>query len=511
MIRIRRALLSVYDKTGIVSFAERLHEAGVEIISSGGTARTLREGGVPAIPVEELTGLPDLFGGRVKTLTPQIHGGLLLRRDRSEDLAQAEQHGIRPIDLLCVNLYPFADTVARAGDDAAQCIEMIDIGGPAMVRAAAKNHRHVVVVTNPERYEEIAARVRADGGIGEEEAARLGAEAFAYTGAYDAAIADYLTPVDAMPPHWVVGGSRRQTLRYGENPNQVAACYVGGGGFWPECRQLQGKELSYNNLGDLWSAWGSLREFESCASVVIKHGTPCGAALGETPREAFERARDGDALSAFGGIVLFNRPADAAAAQPLTEMFLEVVGAPGWSEDALAILKKKRRLRVLTLPATRTPEASRAVRGLGSALLVQTAMPPHTDTSAWRCVTEARADAEALAELDFAWRVVRHVKSNAIVFSRDRRTIGIGCGQTSRIDACECAVMKAERAGHELRGSVLASDAFFPFRDVVDRAAEVGTRWIVQPGGSRLDKESIEACNEHGIGMVFTDTRVFMH
>jgi phosphoribosylaminoimidazolecarboxamide formyltransferase/IMP cyclohydrolase len=472
---------------------------------------------VAVTPLDKLTGLPDLFEGRVKTLTPQIHGGLLMRRDQVRDREQAAQHGIEPIDLLCVNLYPFAETVARAGADRAACIEMIDIGGPAMIRAAAKNHAHVVVVTSPARYAELAAMLAESGGrVAAEAAAELAAEAFAVTAAYDATIHQYLADGAKPPPAWAAGGALLQGLRYGENPNQQAACYVSRQGFWLAKEQHQGKELSYNNFGDLWSAWQCLGEFSEPACVVIKHGTPCGVALGAGPAEAFRRARDGDALSAFGGVVLLNRPADQEVADLLAEMFLEVVGAPAWSAEARERLRKKKNLRVLTLPepaaTSAAPGAARwAFRSLGEAILVQSPMPAHRGAEHWQCVTDCAPDADTLTELDFAWRVARHVRSNAIVLTRAGQTLGLGGGQTSRIDAAEVAIMKAERAEHPTEGAVLASDAFFPFRDVVDRAAAVGVRAIVQPGGSRRDKESISACNEHGMPMMFTSERVFLH
>jgi phosphoribosylaminoimidazolecarboxamide formyltransferase/IMP cyclohydrolase len=516
VIEIQRALLSVYDKRGIVEFGRVLHGLGIEMLSTGGTARALKEAGLPVTALEQVTALPELFEGRVKTLTPQVHGGLLMRRDVAEDRKQAEQYGIAPIDLLCVNLYPFADTVASKADDRAACVEMIDIGGPAMIRAASKNHRHVVVVTAPEQYDGVATQLRArSGGFAERDAAQLAAEAFALTGAYDGTISRYLWTGDEMPRRWACGGSLLQSVRYGENPHQRASCYVDGTGFWSQMKQLQGKELSYNNLGDLWAAWGCLQEFSDCACVVIKHGTPCGVALGRAPAEAFQRARDGDALSAFGGVVLLNRPADEEVARLLAEMFLEVVGAPEWDAGASRVLAKKKKLRVLTLPeggpGGRQPGDTWAFRSLGEALLVQSRMPAHGGCGGWRCVTEREPSAAELAELEFAWQVVRHVRSNAIVFSREGQTIGIGCGQTSRIDACDVALMKAARAEHSTAGSVLASDAFFPFRDVVDRAAQAGARAIVEPGGSLRDKESIAACNEHGITMLFTGERVFMH
>lgn len=532
MIRVKRALVSVYHKTGIVDFARTLAELGVEIISTGATARELSSAGIPVVAIESVTGWPEMFAGRLKTLTPQIHGGLLMRRDNAQDRRDAEAHGIRPIDLLCVNLYPFAETVARAGDDRAACIEMIDIGGPAMIRAAAKNHHDVIVVSAPSQYAWVAAMLREHGGsLPRAIAARLACEAFATTAAYDADVFEYLwrdaveilvpgeDAGEAMPQHWAAGGERLAALRYGENPGQRAACYVSSAGFWRRITIHQGKELSYNNLGDVWAAYRCAREFTACAGVVVKHATPSGVALAATATEAFARARDADALSAYGGIVAVNRTGDADLATALAGMFLEVVAAPRWDPDALAILSKRRALRVLSIPdlaatsdsAALTPPLRFAFRSVGDGALVQTLMPPATPPASWQHVAGPAADAACLAELDFAWRVVRHVRSNAIALARDGATIGLGGGQTSRIDALDVALLKAGRSGHATAGSVLASDAFFPFRDVADRAAGNGVRAIVQPGGSRHDDESIAACNEHGIAMYFTGQRVFAH
>jgi phosphoribosylaminoimidazolecarboxamide formyltransferase/IMP cyclohydrolase len=514
MIVVQRALLSVYEKRGIVEFARALSTHGVEILSSGGTARALQAAGLAVTPLEKLTGFGDLFDGRVKTLTPEVHGGLLLRRDHAEDRRQAEAHGIRPIDLVCVNLYPFAETAARPDATRATCIEMIDVGGPAMIRAAAKNHRDVVVVTAPEQYAAIAALLAEHGGrFPREAAARLAGEAFARTASYDAAIHAYLRSDAELPAHWAAGGPRAGELRYGENPNQRAAWYRTGPVFWSDLRLHQGKEISYNNLADLWAGADALAEFRECACVVIKHRTPCGAALGESVTDAFARARDADSLSAFGGVVLVNRTGDGELARQLTEMFLEVVAAPEWTEEALAILARKKNLRVLGAPrAIRAGDrATLAFHSLGDAVLVQDPLPPPAPSEGWRRVTQAATDAEALQELFFAWRVVRHMRSNAIALTRAGVTLGLGAGQTSRIDACDNALAKAARCGHEVRGAVLASDAFFPFRDVVDRAAAAGVRAIVQPGGSVRDVESIAACDEHGLSMVFTGERAFAH
>jgi len=510
-IAIRRALFSAYDKAGIADLARALATRGVEILATGATAAHLRGAGIAVRPLEELTGFDDLFEGRVKTLTPAVHGGLLMRRDRAGDREQAAAHGIAPIDLACVNLYPFRETVARSAADREACIEMIDIGGPAMIRAAAKNHRHVVVVPSPARYAEVlAALPDGEASVPEALAARLAAEAFALTAAYDADVFRYLSG-DALLDSWAVGGTRWLPLRYGENPSQAAACYLTGGPFWMAVQVHQGKELSYNNLADVWAGWRAGRDFPECASVVIKHRMPSGIALGASPLEAFTRARDADALSAFGGVVLVNREGDAALARAASAMFLEIVAAPAWSAEALAIFARKKNLRVLSLPDPNGAMPRFDFYAAGDAALVQEALTVGSAPAAWSCVTRARAGDETLAELGFAWRVVRHVRSNAIALTRQRGTIGLGGGQTSRIDACEVALMKARRAGHETAGAVLASDAFFPFPDVVERAAQAGVCAIVQPGGSRNDAESIAACDACGLPMYFTGERVFAH
>jgi phosphoribosylaminoimidazolecarboxamide formyltransferase / IMP cyclohydrolase len=510
-IPITRALLSVYDKRGIVEFARSLAEQGIEILSTGATARSLAAAGIAVTPLETLTGFGELFGGRVKTLTPQVHGGLLLRRDDARDREDAAARGIAPIDLLAVNLYPFAQTVARAGAARAECVEMIDVGGPAMIRAAAKNHHDVVVVTSPDAYAAIAQQIRALGGaFPRAEAARLAAQAFAVTAAYDAEVFRYLADPGELPEVWAAGGARLLPLRYGENPNQLGTCYAPESGFWRGVRQEQGKQISFNNLADVWAGSQAMQEFAECGCVVIKHRTPSGLALAATPAEAFAAARDGDMLSAFGGVVVVNRPGNAALAELLAGMFLEVAAAPAWEKAALERLAKKKNVRVLTLPAA--PAAwPLAHTSIGEATLVQQMLPPPRAPEAWTCVTRRTPDAADLAELFFAWRVVRHVRSNAIAITRATRTLGLGSGQTSRIDACEIALHKAARAGHDIRGGVLASDAFFPFRDVVDRAHEAGLRAIVQPGGSLQDQASIDACDEHGLCMLFTGERAFAH
>lgn len=516
---VRRALLSVYEKQGIVEFARALAAHEIEILASGATAAHLAAHGIRVRTVEEYTGLGETFGGRLKTLTPKIHGGLLLRRKEASDVREAERQGILPIDLLCVNLYPFREAVARHPEDREGCIEMIDVGGPAMIRAAAKNHADVVVVSSPGQYERVVAELTSLGGrMTAKTAADLAMEAFALTSAYDAAVFRYLQGSahersERFLDHWATGGKRWMDLRYGENPSQPAACYSTGDSFWSLIRIEQGKQLSYNNLADLWAAWRALCDFPECAAVVVKHRTPSGLALAADPLEAYRQARDADALSAFGGIALVNRPGDLRLAEEMSQTFLEVVGAPGWSREALALLGKKKNLRVIELPspAAGAEEPALEYYSLGDAALVQGRMGPPAPPERWTRASKAGADEHTLKELFFAWRVVRHVRSNAIAVTRDGRTIGIGCGQTSRIDACEQAFAKANRSGHDADGTVLASDAFFPFPDVVRFAAEAGVRAIVQPGGSRNDAESVAACDEAGLPMYFTGERAFVH
>ena len=507
----RRALLSVYDKTDIVPFAQRLARLGFEILSTGGTFRTLTEAGVPATYVTEATGSPEVFGGRVKTLHPVVHGGILFRRDLPDHVAEAAAHEIVPIDVVAVNLYPFQQTIATPGVTLPDAVEQIDIGGPTMVRAAAKNHAHVAVVVSPSRYDAVASALER-GAMDAKLRQQLALEAFRHTATYDAAIASYLSEqfedsplaTELHQPLLKVGD-----LRYGENPHQAAALYR-----TPDTPELggatvhQGKALSYNNLVDLDAAVQAVAEFEEPAAVIVKHTNPCGVGRdSESLATAYARGLAGDPVSAFGGIVAFNRPVDASLAATLCERFFEVIAAPAFDEGALEAFASKKNLRIVEVPARRRPALVPRATWFGT--IVQDADARVSDLAeAWDVVTErAPTDAEAIA-LAFLWRVCKHVKSNAIVLGTDQSTLGIGAGQMSRVDAVELAVKKATAP---LQGAALASDAFFPFRDGVEAAAAAGVRAIIQPGGSVRDEEVIAACNTLGIAMVFTGHRHFRH
>lgn len=507
----RRALLSVYDKTNIVPFAQRLVALGFEILSTGGTFRTLTDAGVPATYVTEATGSPEVFGGRVKTLHPVVHGGILFRRDLPEHREEAAANGIVPIDVVAVNLYPFQQTVAAPGVLVPDAIEQIDIGGPTMVRAAAKNHAHVAIVVSPSRYDAVADALEA-GVLDATLRQQLALEAFRHTATYDAAIATYLaqqfdpTPLatEIHEPLVKVGD-----LRYGENPHQQAALYRAADA--PELGGAtvhQGKALSYNNLVDLDAAVQAVAEFDEPAAVIVKHTNPCGVGRdADALATAYARGLAGDPVSAFGGIVAFNRSVDGSLAATLCERFFEVIAAPAYTDDALERFREKKNLRIVELSSMVAPALVPRSTWFGT--LVQTADPRVSDhAEAWDVVTKrAPTDEEAIA-LAFLWRVCKHVKSNAIVVGTDQSTLGIGAGQMSRVDAVELAVKKATGP---LQGAALASDAFFPFKDGVEAAAAAGIRAIVQPGGSVRDDEVIEACNALGIAMVFTGHRHFRH
>lgn len=512
----RLALLSVSNKTGLIDLARSLvEEFGFDIISSGGTASALKEAGIPVTKVAEYTGSPEILGGRVKTLHPRIHGGILARRDVAEDLADLTANQIRAIDLVVVNLYPFEQTIAKLGVTLADAIENIDIGGPAMLRASAKNHAHLTVLCNPEQYNTYLAELRQNGG----EASlkfrqKCALETFEHTAKYDRAIANYLTSQSAeessLPEQFNVSGKELQTLRYGENPHQAATWYQSGTTptGWTTSTILQGKELSYNNLVDLEAARRLIVEFpETPAAAILKHTNPCGTALGTTISEAYQKAFDTDSVSAFGGIVALNRPIDTATATMLTKTFLECIVAPGCEPEAEEIIKKKAKVRVLILPDL-NQGPPQTVKIIAGGLLVQNSDNAVEETSKWRAVTDKQPTADELAELLFAWKVAKHVKSNAIVVTRDRTTIGVGAGQMNRVGSVKLAL---EQAGEKSKGAILASDGFFPFDDSVKTAAEAGIIAIVQPGGSMRDRDSIEAANQVGITMIFTDIRHFLH
>ncbi len=523
---VRRALVSVSDKTGLVPFAKRLAALGVELLSTGGTQRALAEAGLKVVPVGDYTQAPEILGGRVKTLHPRVHGGILYRRGLASDEADVKARDIPPIDLVVVNLYPFRQAVA-AGKAFAECVEEIDIGGPTMVRSAAKNAAHVGVVVDPSDYDAIAAELENGGELSRQTRFRLMQKAFAHTAAYDAAISEYLTAratEDAEPAHFpqtlAAVYTKAQDLRYGENPHQAGAFYRAG--VEPEeptvafAKVLQGKELSYNNLLDLEAALAGVKEFDDVACVVIKHNTPCGVALGATVAEAFVRARACDPVSAFGGIVALNRPVDAAAAKELTDLFLECVIAPGYDAAAREALAAKKNLRLLEAPRLaagraswrRRPEELRELRSIPGGLLVMDRDLGSIRREDCKVMTK-RAPTEAeWKDLLFAWKVVKHVKSNAIVFAKDDRTVAIGGGQTSRVESVKTAVMKAQL---DVRGSSVGSDAFFPFADGVEAIIQAGATAIIQPGGSMRDAEVIAAADKAGIAMVATGMRHFRH
>ncbi len=512
----RRALISVSDKSGIVELAQELECLGWEIVSTGGTARTLAGAGVTVTEASEVTGFPEILGGRVKTLHPKIHGGLLARLDLAEHRQQLAKQGISPIRLLVVNLYPFAQTISRPGVELAEAVENIDIGGPAMIRAAAKNFAHVAVVVNPARYGQVIAELSEKGAISEEMRFRLAAEAFTHTAHYDALIAGYLSArpesgAELFPQQLSLPLQKIQELRYGENPQQQAAFYALG---WKSqglaaARQLQGKELSFNNLNDLQAAWELLREFDEPTAVAVKHTNPCGVASDKTIEKAYQRAHDADPVSIFGGIVALNRPVSAAVATEMSKIFLEVVAAPAFDTEAREIFSRKKEIRLLEMaPAGPDEDREPELKKVSGGLLLQTVDREPVELSSARVVTERAPTGEEWRDLAFAQKVVKHVKSNAIVIAKGGCTLGVGAGQMNRVGAARIAL---EQAGEEAAGAVLGSDAFFPFPDTVEVAAEAGVTALVQPGGSQKDKASIEACNRHGLAMVFTGRRYFKH
>lgn len=513
---VGRALLSVSDKRGLVPFAQGLASLGIELVASGGTARALREAGLEVVDVATLTGSPEMLGGRVKTLHPRIHGGLLARRDHDGDRADIEAQQLRLIDLVVVNLYPFEATVARPDVTLADAIEQIDIGGPSMIRSAAKNQAHVGVVVDPDDYGALLEELRASGALCDATRGRLALKAFERTAAYDAAIHAYLAArggeaAEPLPARLRVDLSRVATLRYGENPHQAAALY---GRTLEIAEPLHGKELSYNNLVDVQAALALILDFEpeeSAAVAILKHNTPCGVGAGPTPLAAYERAFATDPESPFGGIIVCNRPFDLALARRVDEIFTEVLIAPGFDADAFELLRKKKNRRLLRFHPERVERGELEWRRVfGGVLLQQPDVSLEAPASA-RIVTARKPSEEELRALAFGWKVVKHVKSNAVVFAAEGRTLAIGGGATSRVDAIHNAVAKAARVGLELRGSTLASDAFFPFPDGLEVAAAAGIRAVVQPGGSLRDEQVVAAADRLELAMLFTGVRHFRH
>jgi phosphoribosylaminoimidazolecarboxamide formyltransferase/IMP cyclohydrolase len=515
-----RALLSVYDKTGIVEFARGLSAAGWEIVSTGGTLSTLHDAGIPALSVADVTGFPEILDGRVKTLHPRIHGGLLARRDLPDHVAALDAHGIVPIDLLAVNLYPFEATVRDQGIPEIDAVEQIDIGGPAMLRAAAKNFAHLIVLTDPNDY---AAALEAitSGKTTHERRRALAAKAFAHVAAYDTLVASYLRqdqqPDGEWPREISFAGRHVQTVRYGENPQQRGAAYrrltVGRSPIGVlDARQLHGQELSFNNLLDADAAWGAIRGLDSPAVSIVKHTIPCGLAARPLLADAFDAALAGDPVSAFGGIVALNREVDAETAAHIVQTMFHVIIAPGFDEEAFARLSRKKQLRLLAMPAegegADAPSRALDIRPIRGGLLVQDADDQATDASTWQTVTQRAPTDEECADLRFAWEAVRHVKSNAIVLVKDRAIVGVGSGQPNRLESVEIAIKKA---GERAAGSVLASDAFFPFPDGLEAALSAGVTATAQPGGSVKDGEVIAAADRAGAAMVFTGVRHFRH
>jgi phosphoribosylaminoimidazolecarboxamide formyltransferase/IMP cyclohydrolase len=521
MSKIQRAILSVTDKSGLVGFARKLAELGVELISTGGTAKLLRDSGIAVKDVSELTGFPEMLDGRVKTLHPKVHGGILHRREDSGHRAAVAEHGIEPIDMVVVNLYAFEKTAAKKGVKFEELIENIDIGGPSMIRSAAKNFQDVAVVTSPSDYDVIADEMsRSGGALSKGTKWRLAQKAFATTAAYDSAIASTLDAIgadfelrasqgssqDAFPQKLRLMFHKVMDLRYGENPHQRAAMYADASNSGvAHARQVQGKELSYNNIVDLQAAWDLAQEFGEPVCAIIKHTNPCGTATGKTLAEAYLRALECDPVSAFGGVIGVNRPVDAAAATEMAKLFLEVIAAPAFDESAKAIFSAKKNLRLVEVPAG---QPKWVMKNISGGVLVQDSDLHKLAESDLKVVTKRPPTPEEKRALLFAWKVCKHVKSNAIVYARDGQTVGVGAGQMSRVDSCKLGATKAQLP---LTGTVAASDAFFPFADGVEEIAKAGATAIIQPGGSVRDQEVIDAADRLGLAMIFTGVRHFRH
>ncbi|GAB3648539.1 bifunctional phosphoribosylaminoimidazolecarboxamide formyltransferase/IMP cyclohydrolase [Ramlibacter alkalitolerans] len=521
------ALISVSDKTGIAELARALHELGVRLISTGGTARLLADQGLPVTEVAEVTGFPEMLDGRVKTLHPKIHGGLLARRDHPDHMAALHRHAIGTIDLLVVNLYPFENTVARPGCTLEEAIENIDIGGPAMVRSGAKNWKDVAVLTDASQYAPVVAELKASGQLSQKTKFALAVAAFNRISNYDAAISDYLSALQedgSRSPFPAQANGRfvkLQDLRYGENPHQQAAFYRDlhpAPGSLASAQQLQGKELSYNNIADADAAWECVKGFDTPACVIVKHANPCGVAVGKDPLEAYSKAFQTDPTSAFGGIIAFNRPLDGAGAQAVSKQFVEVLMAPDFAPEALQVFAGKANVRLLKIalpPGGERPwdqgQNLMDIKRVGSGLLMQTADNHVLSLSDLKCVTKKTPTSDELEDLLFAWKVAKFVKSNAIVFCKGGMTMGVGAGQMSRLDSARIASIKAQHAKLSLQGTAVASDAFFPFRDGLDVVVDAGATCVIQPGGSMRDQEVIDAANERGVAMVFSGVRHFRH
>ena len=526
LINIKRALISVSDKTGLIDFAQRLARHSIEIVSTGGTAQMLRDAGLEVRDVSDVTGFPEILGGRVKTLHPKVHGGLLAIRDNSDHQRQVEENQIQYIDMVVVNLYPFRETIAREGVSVEEAIENIDIGGPSMIRSAAKNFEDVVVVVDPADYQIIADEMDAsEGRVSRLTRLRLARHAFETTAQYDTAISEFLVGsvvLDAtseelrvekssqLPARFTLFAKKEMDLRYGENPHQRAALYIpqNVGREFAKSEKLQGKELSFNNLIDFDAAWSLVSEFKETACAIIKHTNPCGVATAEDAREAFEKAKATDPVSAFGGIVAFNRTVTADAARAIAETFFEVIVAPDYEPAALEALASKKNLRIMRIKESAGASVPYDIRMISGGLLVQDRDRGTLDDAQVRVVSNRQPTDEEMRALGFAWIIAKHVKSNAIVYARDGQLVGVGAGQMSRVDSVKLGAMKAQLS---LEGTVLASDAFFPFRDGVDEAARAGITAVIQPGGSVRDEEVITAANEHNLAMVFTGMRHFKH
>jgi phosphoribosylaminoimidazolecarboxamide formyltransferase/IMP cyclohydrolase len=522
-----KALISVSDKTGIVELAQALHALNVQLLSTGGTAKLLAKHGLPVTEVAELTQFPEMLDGRVKTLHPKVHGGLLARRDLPEHMAALKAHGIETIDLLVVNLYPFEATVAKPGCTLDDAIENIDIGGPAMVRSAAKNWKDVAVLTDAAQYEGVIAELKAGGKVSDATRFALSVAAFNRISQYDGAISNYLSSItfDAtadvptrseFPAQSNNQFIKLQDLRYGENPHQTAAFYrdvTPSAGSLVTAQQLQGKELSYNNIADADAAWECVKSFSESACVIVKHANPCGVAVGKDALESYSKAFQTDPTSAFGGIIAFNRPVDKAAAEAVSKQFVEVLMAPSYSAEALAIFKAKANVRVLqiALPEGKAGRNTQDIKRIGSGLLIQSADNHELSLSDLKVVTTVQPTPQQLQDLLFAWKVAKYVKSNAIVFCANGMTMGVGAGQMSRLDSARIASIKAGHANLSLQGTAVASDAFFPFRDGLDVVVDAGATCVIQPGGSMRDQEVIDAANERAVAMVFSGVRHFRH